>query len=161
MGFPSVDHYRSRAQALGVSEFVTFTGRVPYPQAPLYLALGDVAVAPKISLSESSGKLLNYMAVGLPVVAFDTPVAREYLGPNGIFATTGDPGSLAERLLGLLSPAGAPEKRAALGERLRQRAAQQFSWEKGGYQIVDTYEQLVGEGAAQTVAARKWSTTRR
>jgi hypothetical protein len=37
---------------------------------------------PKLSETEGSGKLLNFMAVGLPAVAFDTPVAQ-YLGPDG------------------------------------------------------------------------------
>ena len=83
---------------MGIDDFVTFTGRVPYEQAPVYLALGDVAVAPKLSFTEGSGKLLNYMAVALPTVAFDTPVAREYLGPDGLFAAPGDVESLAQHL---------------------------------------------------------------
>ena len=39
------------------------------------------------------------MAVGLPVVAFDTPVAREYLGSEGALAVRGDVESLAANLL--------------------------------------------------------------
>ena len=86
MGFPDLDFYRQKAEALGIRARVTFTGRVPYEKAPAYLALGDVAVAPKLSMTEGAGKLLNYMAVGLPTVAFDTPVAREYLGTLGALA---------------------------------------------------------------------------
>jgi hypothetical protein len=48
-----------------------------------------VAAAPKLSLTESAGKLLNYMAASLPTVAFDTPVAREYLGAHGVLCRTG------------------------------------------------------------------------
>ncbi|MCB0201259.1 MAG: glycosyltransferase, partial [Anaerolineae bacterium] len=48
MGFPDVDHYRNLAASLGVTQNVTFTGAVPYEDAPLYLALGDAAVAPKV-----------------------------------------------------------------------------------------------------------------
>ncbi len=61
---------------------VAFTGKIPYDRAPEYLAFGDVAVAPKLSATEGSGKILNYMAMGLPVVAYDTPVSREYLVPS-------------------------------------------------------------------------------
>ena len=48
--------------------------------------LGDIGIAPKISATEGSGKLLAYMAASLPVVAFDTPVHREYLGNMGLYA---------------------------------------------------------------------------
>src|SRR5690606_20264769 len=82
MGFPGVQHYRQQAQALGIDHAITFTGRVSYHEVPRYLALGDVAVAPKLSVTEGLGKLLNYMAVALPTVAFDTPVAREYMGTD-------------------------------------------------------------------------------
>ena len=148
MGFPSVDFYRQRAAALGVSEFVTFTGRIPYAEAPAYLALGDVAVAPKLSLTEGAGKLLNYMAVGLPTVAFDTPVAREYLGSHGVFAVTGDAESLAAHLLAcLFPPPNAPDRPRITGQQLRERAIQQYSWEQAGCQIIQTYQHLLGDAA--------------
>ena len=38
-----------------------------------------MAAAPKMSRTEGNGKIANYMAMGLPTVAFETPVAREIL----------------------------------------------------------------------------------
>ena len=104
MGFPSVDAYRAQARRLGLNGHVTFTGQVPYQQAPSLLGLGDVAVAPKISATEGSGKLLNYMAMGLPIVAFDVPVSREYLGDLGVYARPGDASSL-EQLIATVAAA--------------------------------------------------------
>ena len=57
---------------------MTFTGKILYEDAPRYLALGDIATAPKISATEGSGKILNYMALGLPTVAFTMPVSQEF-----------------------------------------------------------------------------------
>ncbi len=144
MGFPGVRQYMEQARALGILEHVRFTGRVPYEQAPQHLALGDVAVAPKLSLTEGAGKLLNYMAMGLPTVAFDTPVAREYLGPNGLFAVRGDVESLAERLEQALS---APDGGRGLGARLRQRAVQNYSWAAAGQTIEAAYAEVSGKRA--------------
>jgi glycosyltransferase involved in cell wall biosynthesis len=95
MGFPAVDQYQDKAAQLGVAGHVTFTGKIPYSKAREFLAVGDLAVAPKLSATEGSGKILNYMAMGLPTVAFDMPVSREYLGDLGIYATPPDPRSLA------------------------------------------------------------------
>lgn len=145
MGFPNVVQYRQRAIDLGIGGHVTLTGRVPYGDAPAYLALGDVAAAPKLSLTEGAGKLLNYMAVGLPVVAFDTAVAREYLAHDGIYARPGDAGSLAECLDAALPHAGQANPSAYCGQRLRQRAVQSFGWEAAGRQIVEAYTRVRGE----------------
>jgi glycosyltransferase involved in cell wall biosynthesis len=161
MGFPAVETYRQRAEQLGISTHVTFTGRVPYQQAPIYLALGDVATAPKLSLTEGSGKILNYMAVGLPVVAFDTPVAREYLGPDGLFATRGDVDSLAYYLRScLFPPSDSPDAYVRMGQCLRQRAIQQFSWEAAGHTIIETYEELLGDTSSRVVPSPNWAATR-
>jgi glycosyltransferase involved in cell wall biosynthesis len=145
MGFPNLDQYHQKVEALGIRDFVTLTGRIPYQNAPAYLALGDVAVAPKLSLTEGAGKLLNYMAVGLPVVAFDTPVAREYLGADGALAVHGDVGSLAANLLAYLHLAATdPDQLRRTGQRLRQRAVQAYSWDTAGWPIVQAYRDLVG-----------------
>jgi glycosyltransferase involved in cell wall biosynthesis len=152
MGFPNENVYRQRAVELGIADFVTLTGRVPYERAPEMLALGDVGVSAKLSLTEGAGKLLNYMACALPTVAFDTPVAREYLGYEGLYAVRGDPLSLAEQFERCLFPAAdAASHYRRLGERLRQRAVQQFGWDRAGRQIVDTYRELLGEDAARVV----------
>jgi glycosyltransferase involved in cell wall biosynthesis len=146
MGFPNLDRYAQQALSLGISDFVTFTGRIPYENASVYLALGDIAVAPKLSLTEGAGKLLNYMAVGLPVVAFDTPVAREYLGSEGTLAVRGDVESLAANLLAhVLLATTAPDQLWSVGQRLRQRAVQAFSWDKAGRLIVQAYQNVLGE----------------
>ncbi len=141
MGFPNVAHYQQMAAELQISDRVVFTGRVLYEEAPLYLALGDIAVAPKLSLTESAGKLLNYMAVGLPTIAFDTPVAREYLGNNGMFAERGSAESLADHILEVLAH---PDLGRSIGQRLRQRAVEQFEWRQSAHIILDAYAELTG-----------------
>lgn len=143
MGYPNEEFYRHQAEQLGISSFVTFTGRVSYSLAPKYLALGDIAVAPKLSATEGAGKLLNYMAVGLPTVAFNTPVAREYLGQDGLFARVGDVEDLADCLYaGLFPPSHMIESYKLMGRRLRQRAIRYFNWEAAGSQIIETYQEL-------------------
>lgn len=131
MGYPNVEAYRKMAGEMGLSERVTFTGKVRYEDAPLYLSLGDVAAAPKVSDSEGHGKLLNYMAMQLPTVAFDTPVSREYLGEHGRYASFGDAESLARRLADLVTA----ENRTAIGETLRRRAQAHFSCETVGVAV--------------------------
>jgi glycosyltransferase involved in cell wall biosynthesis len=137
MGFPGVAEYQQMAANLGVADRITFTGKVAYEDAPAHLALGDVAVAPKLSATEGCGKILNYMAMGLPTVAFDMPVSREYLGSLGTYAgQTGDPAALADGIAGLLAD---PQRRADLGRKLRERAANHFSWERAGQRLLNIY----------------------
>ena len=104
------------------------------------MALGDIAVAPKISATEGSGKLLTYMAAGLPVVAFDTPVHREYLEDLGLYAPLGDTAGLAAALKDALSD---PAQGAQLGLALRKRAVERFSWNQAAAQIEAVYGGLL------------------
>lgn len=143
MGYPNADHYRAWAERLGLGGYVTFTGQLPYEEAPRSLALGDVAVAPKISATEGSGKILNYMAMGLPTVAFPTPVSREYLGDLGIYAREVSAESLAEALLlALCDPADSAER----GARLREKTVNEYSWERGGRLIQEVYSDVCSRG---------------
>ena len=137
MGFPSVDLYRMKAVEMGVADHITFTGRINYEDAPRYLRMSDVAVAPKITETEGCGKLLNYMACALPTVAFDTPVSREYLGEHGIYAARGNAEALAAAILQLVV---APEHGRALGTWLSARATERFSWDDSGARLLNVYD---------------------
>ena len=55
-----------RAHDLQILDHVTFTGRVPYEQCPCTWAWPTSPSPPSAPLSEANGKLLNYMAMGLP-----------------------------------------------------------------------------------------------
>jgi len=136
MGYPGEEHYRAVARDLGLAGYVTFTGRIPYDEAPRYLALGDIAVAPKISATEGSGKLLNYMATALPTAAFATNVSREYLGEYGVYARVGDPVSLAEAISWLLANR---DQALELGRQLRERAVREYSWATAAWRLVEIY----------------------
>ncbi len=65
------------AARLGVSEAVTFTGFLPREKALQYVAKADVCVSPfyptPILNSTSPTKIVEYMAMGKPVVANDHP----------------------------------------------------------------------------------------
>ncbi|MEP6776059.1 MAG: glycosyltransferase family 4 protein [Chloroflexota bacterium] len=140
MGFPGVDTYRSQADRLGLDDWVSFPGRIPYADAPRYLAVGDVAVAPKLSETEGAGKIGNYMAMALPVVAFNTPISHEYLGKYGVYADRASSRSLAERLCALVDD---PAWRRELGCRLREAAIKSLSWEEATEQIENVYARAI------------------
>ncbi|HSH80049.1 MAG TPA: glycosyltransferase family 4 protein [Herpetosiphonaceae bacterium] len=146
MGYPDVVSYSALAEALGVRDHVTLPGRILYRDAHAYLALGDVAVAPKMSETEGAGKITNYLAMGLPVVAFDTPVSREILGNVGRYARFGDVQSLAEELIGLLDDPREMEILSAAG---RAKAVRDHSWELGALQIQAIYERALARRAGR------------
>lgn len=139
MGYPNVDAYVEQAASLGVSGMVTFTGRVDYFDAPRRLVMGDIGISPKISETEGNGKLLNYIACGLPTVAFDTPVAREILGQDGVFAPRQDVDGLAASIRWLVEH---DEERQGMGRRLRQRAVERYDWASAARGMMDLYGSL-------------------
>ncbi|HEX9022530.1 MAG TPA: glycosyltransferase family 4 protein [Geobacteraceae bacterium] len=139
MGFPE-EEYRRKAASLGLAEIITFTGRVDYDKAPFYLCAGDIAVSPKISLTEANGKLYNYMACGLPTVVFESPANREILGESGIYARHGDSGDLAARIHGLLCD---PARMAGLSQDVRNRAVRDCTWAARGEQLVGIYRKVI------------------
>jgi glycosyltransferase involved in cell wall biosynthesis len=141
MGYPGVRLYHQRAEALGVAGQITFTDKILYGEAPRYLALGDIAAAPKMSATEGSGKILNYMAMALPTVAFNTPVSREFLGDGGIYAAEISHEALAAALSRALDLT--PAERGRIGQYLRQRVIRYFSWQQAGEQIEAIYQALL------------------
>jgi glycosyltransferase involved in cell wall biosynthesis len=136
MGYPGVDRYQALANSLEIADRVTLPGRILYRDLHAYLALGDVAVAPKMSETEGSGKIPNYMAMGLPIVTFDTPVSREYLDDIGIYARFGSAEDLAAKLRQALEQ---PDWAARLGQLGRERAVRELSSGRAGPEIEAIY----------------------
>lgn len=150
MGYPE-ERYRELARSLGVDDMVTFSGRIDYDRAALYLSAGDLAVSPKLSTSEANGKLFNYMACGLPTLVFDTPVNREILGDDGIYAAYGDAVDLAGKMEALL---GDGVRRAELSRAVRARVVREHSWDSRAARVMALYRRLLEGG--RDLAAPDW-----
>jgi len=146
MGYPLGD-YPMRAKQMGLEEVVKFVGRVNYFEAEKWLSLGDIAVAPKVARSESNGKVLNYLAMGLPVVCFDREVNQELAGDCAEYVgyVNEDMDGNAERLAGGIERLLEDEKRRReLSAQGRIRAERFFSWDKIGERIMSAYQELLG-----------------
>ncbi len=141
MGYPGLEQYRRQAFDLQILGHVTFTGRVPYEDAPAHLALADIAVSAKRSATEANGKLLNYMDAGLPTVVYDTPVAREMLGDLGTYVPPGDVTGLADAIDSILDDA---DRRTHLAAALRARVRTTFSWDDASARLEAEYARVLG-----------------
>jgi glycosyltransferase involved in cell wall biosynthesis len=150
MGYPNVKKYKALAEKLSISHAVRFTGRVPYEQAAQYLALGDIAVSPKRSQTEANGKIYNYMAAGLPTVAFDTVVNRDILGDLGMYVgIIGDRDGLAQAIVSLLKN---KTKREQLAQSVRRQAVAKYSWAHVADRIVEAYAKALTPWQLQVFA---------
>lgn len=138
MGYPD-ESYRLKAHEMGLDDMVTFTGRIDYGEAAFLLSAGDLAVSPKLSLSEANGKLFNYMACGLPTLVFDTPVNREILGDTGVYADYGSVANLAKCIAELLSD---KNRLSELSDAVRMKAVNEHSWLSRAASIKSIYLNL-------------------
>jgi glycosyltransferase involved in cell wall biosynthesis len=140
-GYPE-DAYRRRAAELGLGAQVLLPGRVPFEDTRALTGAADFGLTPKLSATEGNLKIYNYLACGLPVVAFDNRVNREILGDLGVFAEPGDGAAFAESL-GLL--ADDPERRERLGRLGRARAETELSWSRAASDLARLYGNLLGD----------------
>lgn len=143
MGYPNEDRYRQTVETMGLTNSVRVTGRVLYEDAPRYLRLGDIAVAPKRSQTEANGKIYNYMAAGLPTIAFDTLMNREILGELGIYVQDlSKPDNLARAIIRLLTD---DQTRQQLAESVRAKAIKDYSWDAVAGRITRAYQVAIND----------------
>ncbi|RUA16683.1 MAG: glycosyltransferase family 1 protein [Clostridia bacterium] len=139
MGFPHVARYQKMAESLNIAQKVHFTGPIPYQQAPRYLALGNLAVAPKLATSEGSGKLLPYMSMALPIVATDTPAHRQYLDELALYTPP-----RVDALARTLTVAFRDLKNLkAMGEKLRARVQKSYTWQHTASKMTGIFEDML------------------
>jgi glycosyltransferase involved in cell wall biosynthesis len=100
---------------------------------PDYLAAADLAIYPYrdslVNRSKCSAKLIEYMAMGLPIIASRVGQNAEYVehGTSGLLAEPGDADSFAQMMLAALSDL---HRAKAMGEAARQRVWAKFDWDK-------------------------------
>ncbi len=139
LGYP-VEETEKRIKELGIGANVHMTGMVDYFDLPDYLLISDIAVEPKVDKAgEASGKVINYMGAGLPVVCFDSQNNRRFLEDGGIYAAENRIENLADKMLWAVEN---PNKAKILGEMNKKRVEEIFSWNNSIKDTVEAFRML-------------------
>ncbi|WP_205745588.1 glycosyltransferase [Egibacter rhizosphaerae] len=130
LGFgDSLEDLQRLAEDLGVTDRVTFTGRADDEMIRAYLSTADVGLSPDpptpFNDASTMNKTMEYMAFGLPVVAFDLTETRVSAGDAAIYVSDGDPMSFGRAVLTLLDDPEEGVRRGAMGE---GRVSEQLAW---------------------------------
>ena len=137
IGYP-VEGLRSFLLESELSQFCTLTGQVDFCDLSKLLQLADLAVDPKFNdAGEGSGKMLNYLACGLPVLAFSTQNNKDFL-PVGS-TLFGDVSAMAE---GLKALADNKSERERIGKLNKQHFIENYSWAQTQQQLDDVYQTI-------------------
>ncbi len=132
---------RALTRELDLDDYVTFTGRVSDDVLLEVLNTADVCVNPDVvnEMNDKStmNKIMEYMAVGKPIVQFELKEGRVSAGEASLYARPNDPVDLAERIVELLDD---PERRATMGRIGRARVEKDLSWQRQVPELLRAYE---------------------
>jgi glycosyltransferase involved in cell wall biosynthesis len=134
---------------LGLAGHVEFTGRAPDDLVARILSTADVGLSPdpKNPLNDVStmNKTMEYMAFGLPVVAFDLRETRVSAREAAVYVQPNDERAYAQTIVALMDD---EPKRARLGKLGRVRVEQELAWDHQERAYLGVYGRLVSGSKA-------------
>jgi glycosyltransferase involved in cell wall biosynthesis len=137
---------RELAKKLDIDDYVTFTGRVPDAELLEMLNTADICVNPDrandMNDRSTMNKVMEYMALGKPLVQFDLTEGRVSAGEASWYARQNDVADLAQKMVSLLEDENARIHMGAIG---RERVERELSWQHEAPRLLEAYEHLTGE----------------
>ncbi len=141
---------RQLAKDLGIADYVTFTGRVPDAELLEMLNTADICVNPDrandMNDRSTMNKVMEYMALGKPLVQFDLTEGRVSAGDASWYARPNDVADLAQKMVALLADENARIHMGAVG---RERIEHVLSWQHEAPRLLAAYEHLLTAGERQ------------
>ncbi len=143
-GGTELDAMNALSRELGVADHVTFTGRVPDAEMLEALCTADVCVNSDIAndMNDKStmNKIMEYMALGKPVVQYDLTEGRFSAQKASLYAENNNPSDMAEKIEYLLDNA---ELRKEMGSFGRKRVTEELHWGVEAPKYLNVYENLL------------------
>ncbi len=144
-GGPSLDRLRDIAVSLGLSDHVTFLGRVSDEVLLSVLSSSDVCVNPDrvnpMNDKSTMNKIIEYMAMAKPIIQFDVLEGRYSAEDASLYAKANDPLDFASRIEDLLAD---PVRRQAMGSVGRSRVESELSWTHQVPALIAAYREALG-----------------
>jgi glycosyltransferase involved in cell wall biosynthesis len=140
-GGPALKDMEALAVRLDVADYVTFTGRVSDRALLEMLNTADVCVNPDrvnaMNDKSTMNKIMEYMALGKPIVQFELCEGRVSAGEASLYARPNDPKDMAAKIIALVDD---PAQRQAMGAYGRARVLEGLSWEHEAPKLLAAYD---------------------
>ncbi|GAB3500002.1 glycosyltransferase family 4 protein [Flexivirga lutea] len=135
---------------LGLQDFVEMPGRVPDDYVIEVLSTADLGLSPdpKNPLNDVStmNKTMEYMAFGVPVLAFDLHETRVSAGDAARYVPADAVELYAKEIVALLDD---PESRSRMGACGRRRVEEELAWPYQRDAYVAVFDELTGSGGTR------------
>lgn len=140
-GGPALSDLRRMVHDKGLDDTVNFTGRIPDDQLLAILSTADICVNPdkpcEMNDISTMIKIMEYMALGKPIVQFDLKEGRFSAGAASLYCDSNDRiADFSSKILWLLEN---PEARRTMGEFGRMRVRQYLAWDHSVENLVAAY----------------------
>jgi len=141
-GGPGLSGLRKMVQDMDLVDMVNFTGRIPEEQLLDILSTADVCVNPdkpcEMNDISTMIKIMEYMALGKPIVQFDLKEGRFSAQQASLYADNGNQVTdFANKILWLLDH---PDERKRMGEFGRNRVEKELAWEFSVENLLAAYQ---------------------
>jgi glycosyltransferase involved in cell wall biosynthesis len=144
---------REMSRRLDLSDCVEFTGRVPDTDLWEILGTSDVCVSPdranEMNDKSTMNKVLEYMALGKPIVQFALTEGRYSAGHASLYARPNDIRDFGDKLNELLDD---PNRRRLMGELGRSRIESELGWHHQVPRLLAAYELALARHARDSEA---------
>ena len=140
-GGPHLEALRKQSHEMGLDDILKFTGRVSDEVLLDYLNTADVCVNSDeynaMNDKSTMNKILEYMALGKPIVQFDLTEGRFSAQEASLYAEPNNAIDMADKIIQLLDN---PAKRKEMSEYGRQRIVNELSWEHTSRALLEGYD---------------------
>lgn len=143
-----LDQARATMARLDLEPWVDLPGWLPEEKVFSYLATADLGLDTSLQSEISPVKILEYMAFGLPFVAFDVAETRTAGLGASVLVPPGDVESYARHIVSLLDDAAL---RYELGETGRERVRADLAWERQSTAYLDVMARLSRRSPRQAI----------
>lgn len=140
---PNLETLQQACAEMHLSKFVTFTGRVDDTTLFKVLSTANVCVNPDrpnaMNDMSTMNKIMEYMALGKPIVQFDLSEGRVSAQSASLYARNTDTVDFGDKILELIDD---PDRCREMGMYGRQRILDELSWEHEEPKLLEAYKAL-------------------
>ncbi|MEM7125889.1 MAG: glycosyltransferase family 4 protein [Chloroflexota bacterium] len=137
-------HYRSMVNELAINDHICFTGWISDEELVRILSTVDICLVPDPSNPFNDRctmiKIMEYMALGKPIVAFDLPEHRYSAQDAALYARNNNEAEFAAHINTLILH---PKMRRAMSRAGKRRVRNVLAWHHQKNNLIAAYEQLL------------------